>query len=149
MPGLLARVPWTALLLLWLCLAILLDAGTKDTANMYAHAYERMWLWERYNMAIAMQTKDKEGKIIDQNEILPMKYKTGGEQGINNKHWDQETGTREGPLHYNEFMLRLDGVPTNERNLPPKITPPSGVDDLERAARELIDHHLTKNLKID
>ncbi|GES63907.1 hypothetical protein ATEIFO6365_0007059400 [Aspergillus terreus] len=116
---------------------------------MYAHAYERMWLWERYNMAVAMQTKDKEGKIIDQKEILPMTYRRGGEQGFNNQHWDQETGTREGPLHYNEFMLRVGGKPTNEKNLPPKITPPSSVDDLERAAQELIDHHLTKNLDVD
>lgn len=95
-----------------------------------------------------METKDKKGKTIDQNEILPINRQRGGEQGYKNMHWDQETGKREGPLHYNEFMLRLSGRPVNEKWRPPKITAPSGIDDLERAAQELVDNRLTSNLEV-
>ncbi|KAI9043088.1 uncharacterized protein KD926_004591 [Aspergillus affinis] len=148
MVGLIARVPWAVLLLIWLGLAVQSNAATKDTANMYAHAYERIWLWQRYNMAIAMETKDKKGKTIDQNEILPMIHQKGGREGIKNKHWDQATGKYEGPLHYNEFMVRLDDRPVDEHGIPPKITAPSGADDLERAAQELVDNRLTENLMV-
>lgn len=50
--GLLARVSWAVLLLVWLGLTVQSDAATKETANMYSHAYERIWLWERYKMAV-------------------------------------------------------------------------------------------------
>ncbi|RDW93970.1 uncharacterized protein DSM5745_01292 [Aspergillus mulundensis] len=152
MPGLLARVPLAALLLLWLCLALQSDAVTKRTANMYAHAYERIWLWERYQMAIAMQTKDKSGKLIEQREILPMNHVRGGDDGIKNRHWIQATNvyTENEPLHYNEFMLRVGGVSINDspNHIPPDITAPSGVDDLERAAEELVDNRLSDTMEI-
>ncbi|BCS24970.1 uncharacterized protein APUU_41414A [Aspergillus puulaauensis] len=96
-----------------------------------------------------MQTKDDKGNIIHQKEILEIEPRPGGKMGKKNIHYDAATGKWEGPLDYNEFIQRLDGKETGPdvTNMP-KLKAPEGVDDLERAVKELIDDRRTAQLKI-
>lgn len=54
-----------------------------------------------------------------------------------------------GPLDYSEFIQRLDGKKTGpDATNMPKLKAPEGVDDLERAVKELVDDRRTAQLKI-
>ncbi|KAJ5529083.1 hypothetical protein N7527_002476 [Penicillium freii] len=73
-----------------------------------------------------------------QKLLLPYK-KQKGQVGLNNKHFISDK-KREGPLHYNELMVRLKGewLDPKDPNFP-SLTEPRSADDLERSAQELYD----------
>ncbi|EFQ99544.1 hypothetical protein MGYG_02557 [Nannizzia gypsea CBS 118893] len=118
------------LILAWLVLL----AAPVQADNFLSHAYERLWLWERYQIACAIEGPDK------QQSILPFKTQKG-QESKNNK------GT--GPdkmLTYTEFITRLDDKP-----LPPdvgKLTPPGDGRSVTDAVSELIKNKVTGELNI-
>lgn len=142
------------MVLLFLWLAFLTNLSHAD-GNYLAHAYERLWLWERYQIAmweppprltvapanITWPSSSIEG-AEKQQDIFPFQRKRGGDTGRDNRG-----SGRKSTLSYSEFMWRLSDK-SIEHDLPvPQLKRPKSAKAIHDAAVELVDKKLTGNLK--
>ncbi|KXG45994.1 uncharacterized protein PGRI_048500 [Penicillium griseofulvum] len=96
--------------------------------NLHAHIYEKLFLWEAYQIFTQIQTPER------QQLIFPFRDRKGP-AGSSNRHIENGRKTDKA-MNYVEFMLRtLDKAA--DLPLPPDITEPTSKDDLQRAEKEL------------
>ncbi|OQE42152.1 hypothetical protein PENCOP_c004G04248 [Penicillium coprophilum] len=99
--------------------------------NLHAHIYEKLFMWEAYQIFTQIQTAER------QQLIFPFREKRGP-AGTSNRHIENGQQTDKA-MNYVEFMLRTLQKPADLPH-PPALTEPTSKDDLQRAEKQLADN---------